>query len=384
MEYLNNLLNSNTQSGGVYAVSMHQLNQILQLSSAYFNRFDVNTKQQYIKLFGFTPLSLLKGHSSSKMPQYREKFIFLIYLQFIVLLMMNKTSGMNENDTLKYLSELCKKFNISPDNKICKNIRDALSGSTSTGSTSTGSTSTGSTSTGSTSTGSTSTGSTSPVVKPDAETSPVVETPPDSSTPLTSSITLDNLIFKIFNHTYKTGGDNVKIDDFNKEVVDKFINNELYDNFIKLIIYNIDNLNEDIEKIYEDKNINNDIKNVKIIKLILNFISDESDINIFYDDDKKEFIVLNFDENNVEKINKRIKDNSLEILDEYLLNNEKNTIIEELINKNKMEITDNKFNYYDFEDLIERIKKEEENNHFKGRGGSYNNIDITNTLQDIF
>ena len=75
MEYLNNLLNSNTQSGGVYAVSMHQLNQTLQLSSAYFNRFDENTKQQYIKLFGFTPLSLLKGHNSSKMPQYRERFI---------------------------------------------------------------------------------------------------------------------------------------------------------------------------------------------------------------------------------------------------------------------------------------------------------------------
>ena len=142
MEYLNNLLNSNTQSGGVYAVSMHQLNQILQLSSAYFNRFDDNTKQQYIKLFGFTPLSLLKGHSSSKMPQYRERFIFLIYLQFCVLLMMNNTAGMEtKEEVLKYLSKLCKEFNISKDNKICKNINDALTGSTgSTGSTSTGST----------------------------------------------------------------------------------------------------------------------------------------------------------------------------------------------------------------------------------------------------
>jgi len=127
MEYLNNLLNSNTQSGGVYAVSMHQLNQTLQLSSAYFNRFDENTKQQYIKLFGFTPLSLLKGHNSSKMPQYRERFIFLIYLQFIVLLMMNKTSGMNENETLKYLSKLCVKFNVDSNNSICSKIKNSLS-----------------------------------------------------------------------------------------------------------------------------------------------------------------------------------------------------------------------------------------------------------------
>ena len=52
MEYLNNLLNSNTQSGGVYDVSMHQLNKILQLSSAYFYRFNDKTKQEYIKLFG--------------------------------------------------------------------------------------------------------------------------------------------------------------------------------------------------------------------------------------------------------------------------------------------------------------------------------------------
>ena len=140
MEYLNNLLNSNTQSGGVYAVSMHQLNQILQLSSAYFNSFNDKIKQDYIKLFGFTPVSLLKGGSSSKMPQYRERFIFLIYLQFCILLMMNKTAGMDKNETLKYLGELCKKFNISGDNKICKNIKDALTGSTSTDSTSTGST----------------------------------------------------------------------------------------------------------------------------------------------------------------------------------------------------------------------------------------------------
>ena len=128
MEYLNNLLNSNTQSGGVYGVSMHQLNQILQLSSAYFNRFDDNTKQQYIKLFGFTPLSLLKGHSSSKMPQYRERFIFLIYLQFIVLLMMNNTVGMSEHEVLEYLRKLCKKFNIDINNPICSRIRNALSG----------------------------------------------------------------------------------------------------------------------------------------------------------------------------------------------------------------------------------------------------------------
>ena len=127
MEYLNNLLNSNTQSGGVYGVSMHQLNQILQLSSAYFNRFDDNTKQQYIKLFGFTPLSLLKGHSSSKMPQYREKFIFLIYLQFCVLLMMNKTAGMSEQEVLKYLSKLCVKFNVDSNNSICSKIKDAFS-----------------------------------------------------------------------------------------------------------------------------------------------------------------------------------------------------------------------------------------------------------------
>jgi hypothetical protein len=127
MEYLNNLLNSNTQSGGVYAVSMHQLNQILQLSSAYFNHFDDNTKQQYIKLFGFTPLSLLKGHSSSKMPQYRERFIFLIYLQFCVLLMMNNTVGMEtKEEVLEYLSKLCTEFKIDDKNPICSKIKEML------------------------------------------------------------------------------------------------------------------------------------------------------------------------------------------------------------------------------------------------------------------
>jgi len=50
-----------------------------------------------------------------------------------------------------------------------------------------------------------------------------------------------------------------------------------------------------------------------------------------------------------------------------------------------MEITNNTFNYYDFKDLIETIEEtietiEESNFKF---GGS-NNIDITNTLQDIF
>ena len=346
MEYLNNLFNSNTQSGGVYAVSMHQLNQILQLSSAYFNRFDDNTKQEYIKLFGFTPLSLLKGHSSSKMPQYRERFIFLIYLQFCVLLMMNNTAGMEtKEEVLEYLSKLCKEFKISPDNKICKNINDALSGSTSKSST-------------------------------------VVETPPVVET---KQITLDELIGKIFNYKFQKGGEYKKINDFDIEVINKFYKNNLYENFINLIIYNIDDLNEDITKISINKNINDDNKTIQIIKLISNYLSDETGINIYYDDNKNEFIVLNFDENNVEKINNIIKENSLNMLNDYLSNNEENTKIEELINKNKMEITNNTFNYYDFKDLIETIEEtietiEESNFKF---GGS-NNIDITNTLQDIF
>jgi hypothetical protein len=127
MEYLNNLLNSNMQSGGVYTVSMVQLKQILQLSSAYFNSFDDKTKQDYIKLFGFTPLSLLKGHNSSKMPQYRERFIFIIYLQFCVLLMMNNTTGMKtQEEVLEYLSKLCVKFKIDDKNPVCSKIKEML------------------------------------------------------------------------------------------------------------------------------------------------------------------------------------------------------------------------------------------------------------------
>lgn len=369
MEYLNNLLNSNTQSGGVYAVSMHQLNQILQLSSAYFNRFDDNTKQQYIKLFGFTPLSLLKGHSSSKMPQYRERFIFLIYLQFCVLLMMNNTAGMKtKEEVLEYLDKLCTEFKIDNKNPICSKIKDSLKHSSAS------------------STASSTTPTDSSTTPPTDSSTPPGPTSPDNTpvVPSTSSITLYELIRKIYNYNSQTGGNHVSIDDFNKKVVDEFINDKLYENFINLIIYDIDDLNEDIEKIATDEFLNDDIKNVQIIKLILNFLSDESGINIYYDDDKKEFIVLNFDENNVEKINNIIKNNSLNILNEHLDNDDINETIKFLIQENKLKIENNKFNYYDFYNLIKQILESKKELSDSKSGGSYNNIDITNTLQDIF
>ena len=386
MEYLNNLLNSNTQSGGVYAVSMHQLNQILQLSSAYFNRFDDNTKQQYIKLFGFTPLSLLKGHSSSKMPQYRERFIFLIYLQFCVLLMMNKTSGMDKNETLKYLGELCENFDISPDNKICKNIRDSLNGST------------------------------PPRDDTPPPTDPTGSTPPPSIGPTGSTKDYIKLqkegeeLKKLFNSNEEEKAEEAKrkadeeeakrkaekdSDDNRKEYnpgertddipfTDKRINLTAYlDKYLTFLKKEATILNINFEKIEDE---NSDIKQLEELMSMIDARKKELNIN-FTRSRYNEIETMS--EEDIKKYMKELKDSinkpssrkqllslseplKLEKL-KSLLPNEEEKEDDKATNVNASSINGNK-----------KASTHHETKNPHSLGGSYNNIDITNTLQDIF
>jgi hypothetical protein len=425
MEYLNNLFNSNTQSGGVYGVSMHQLNQILQLSSAYFNRFNDKTKQQYIKLFGFTPLSLLKGHSSSKMPQYRERFIFLIYLQFCVLLMMNNTAGMEtKEEVLEYLSKLCKEFKISPDNKICKNINDALNGSTSTGSTSTGSTSTGSTSTGSTKDytideafnfiynklTSDDKKIVDDMLKEEAEAEAekneeqyvgdnikdddvnnlikfITDTYPEQSEniikiyKMSSELLMyhpvESIKFKIIFFTFidlKNSSSKEEEEQLIKENIDKYIIKEEEEQLIK---ENIDKyiIKEEVLRIENDKIVVklNDNLNVELLKKYLQKENANEEARLKA-------------ENDIEDDYFEADDNNIGPLKTRAANSDNNTSLryskisrESNINEEEKETVELHPDVKETVDLHPDVK-----NNLGLDGGSYNNIDITNTLQDIF
>ena len=373
MEYLNNLLNSNTQSGGVYAVSMHQLNQILQLSSAYFNRFDDNTKQQYIKLFGFTPLSLLKGHSSSKMPQYRERFIFLIYLQFIVLLMMNNTAGMTEQEVLEYLRKLCKKFNIDINNPICSRIRNALSGISSPPSSSRVPPPSGTPPSSSRVPPPSGTPPSSSRVPPPSGTTPPSETPPPRGIPFTSSETPPPRGIPFTSSETppprgipftssetppprgNTDGDNDGNNDGNNDTPD---NNNTDGNDTP----DGNNISEtELHNIYNN-NLNNqgNFSRKKLVKLIIN----------------NQIIreILGFPEN------LHLKD--------LTPGTELNIIYSTYMTTNDIE-DENQITFDEFKRIINCGKnRDKTNNNFDctnhQNGGSYNNIDITNTLQDIF